>query len=205
MHENGLPANEMVAIALHLFSVCPNSASCERLFSSFSNIMTKKRTRLSQKTLEDLAALRLHIRNEELHNGTVFLRAKERISAASRLYLNAEEDDTTVPDSDLDSDSDEAGPDTGDVPQQFSSCINEFAQRAAANDVNDAQFNDDGHVGLLVLFDFSHQFWTKDLHHNLREEMEMLEAIERGSTLLSNGAVLNLNSIEDELDHRRNM
>lgn len=45
----------IVKLALHIFSVCANSASCERLFSVFGNILTKLRNRLGTKTLTLLA------------------------------------------------------------------------------------------------------------------------------------------------------
>lgn len=53
-------------LAMHIFSICPNPASCERLFSSFGLILTKLRSRLGQSTRVDLAEVKMHIRDEHL-------------------------------------------------------------------------------------------------------------------------------------------
>lgn len=39
-------------LAYHIFSICPNSASCERLFSIFGNMLTKLRNRLGHQPLK---------------------------------------------------------------------------------------------------------------------------------------------------------
>jgi hypothetical protein len=59
----------LITLAQHLLSICPNSASCERLFSTFGLIMTKLRTRLSTEKLIGLAELKLHCRDEHLRSG----------------------------------------------------------------------------------------------------------------------------------------
>ncbi len=75
---NTNPANHppLVAIAFHIFSIYPNSASCEQIFSSFGNIFTKLCNRLHTETLSNLAELKLHLRDEYLHSGTSKQRAK---------------------------------------------------------------------------------------------------------------------------------
>ncbi|KAF4622376.1 hypothetical protein D9613_009287 [Agrocybe pediades] len=53
-----------ITLAYHILSICPNSASCERLFSLFGLILTKLRTRMSKTVLVNLAELKMHIRDE---------------------------------------------------------------------------------------------------------------------------------------------
>ena len=55
-----------IAFACRLLSVSANSASCKRLFSTFGNILTKLRTRLTNKNLTALAEVKIHVRNEYL-------------------------------------------------------------------------------------------------------------------------------------------
>ncbi|KAI0084021.1 ribonuclease H-like domain-containing protein, partial [Irpex rosettiformis] len=49
-------------VAMHLFSVCPNSASCERLFSLLKRTMTPARTQLTTRNLLNIAELHAHLR-----------------------------------------------------------------------------------------------------------------------------------------------
>ncbi|SJL01174.1 uncharacterized protein ARMOST_04492 [Armillaria ostoyae] len=65
-HGSGVPMPPLFRLALHLFSVCANSASCERLFSVLGNTLTKLRNRLGTKTLTSLAEMKMHIRDEHL-------------------------------------------------------------------------------------------------------------------------------------------
>ncbi|KAK0505458.1 hypothetical protein EDD18DRAFT_1060672, partial [Armillaria luteobubalina] len=53
-------------LALHLFSVCANSASCEWLFSVLGNTLTKLCNHLGTKTLTSLAEMKMHICDEHL-------------------------------------------------------------------------------------------------------------------------------------------
>ena len=71
----------LVKLAKRIFSIVPNSASCERLFSSFGNILTKLRNRLGTETLVSLAELRLHLRDEHLRLGVVQNRLKRHFEA----------------------------------------------------------------------------------------------------------------------------
>lgn len=71
--------------ARRLFSVSANSASCERLFSVFGNILTKLRNRTGNSTLTNLSELKMHIRDEHLAKGLLKLRLKRRSQAKSAL------------------------------------------------------------------------------------------------------------------------
>jgi hypothetical protein len=63
-------------LTYHVLSICPNSASCERLFSVFGNTLTKLRNRLGNKTLMSLAELKMHIHDEHLRTGETKQRMK---------------------------------------------------------------------------------------------------------------------------------
>lgn len=47
-----------------ILSISVNSASCERLFSLFRNILTKLRSRLHVQRIIDIAEISMHVRDE---------------------------------------------------------------------------------------------------------------------------------------------
>ncbi|OAX31908.1 hypothetical protein K503DRAFT_777183, partial [Rhizopogon vinicolor AM-OR11-026] len=57
--------------AFRIFSICANSASCERLFSLFGLILSKLRSCLVFEKMLDLAELRLHLRDEYMLRGSI--------------------------------------------------------------------------------------------------------------------------------------
>lgn len=65
------PLSPLQMLAQRIFSICANSASCERLFSLFRLILTKLRSRLALEKMLDLAELRLHLRDEYMRRGSV--------------------------------------------------------------------------------------------------------------------------------------
>jgi hypothetical protein len=82
MSVQGEEMTPITKLALHVLAICPNSVSCERLFSSFGLILMKHHNRLKKTTLLDLAELKMHLRDEyvrdnvkntvqERHFGTV--------------------------------------------------------------------------------------------------------------------------------------
>jgi hypothetical protein len=58
------PPPELITFACRLLSISAISASCERLFSVFGNILTKLRTEVSTENLTNLSEVKLHVRNE---------------------------------------------------------------------------------------------------------------------------------------------
>jgi len=58
-------------IACRVLSICPNSASCECLFSVFGGILTKWRNQLTTKNLTHLAELKLYVHEEHVHDNVV--------------------------------------------------------------------------------------------------------------------------------------
>ncbi|KAF9220023.1 hypothetical protein BS17DRAFT_810809 [Gyrodon lividus] len=63
-------------ITCRLLSICPNSASCERLFSVFGGISTQWRNRLSMENLTRLAELKLYVHKEHVRDDAVKKRLK---------------------------------------------------------------------------------------------------------------------------------
>ncbi|KIK93785.1 hypothetical protein PAXRUDRAFT_144316, partial [Paxillus rubicundulus Ve08.2h10] len=65
----GQPPSPFIMLAKRILSVTANSASCEHLFSTFSATLTKLQNRLGTSTLQSLAELKMHIRDQQLQKG----------------------------------------------------------------------------------------------------------------------------------------
>ena len=74
-----------IRLAKRILSISANSASCERLFSVFGNILTKLRNRLGVNNMVMLAELKMHIRNEHAHKQT-----KKRLKRVFQVRTDAE-------------------------------------------------------------------------------------------------------------------
>ena len=72
-------------LAWRIFSICANSASCERLFSKFGLILTRLRSRLGLKNLLNITELALHLRDEYSQSG----KAAERLRRKQKIIPNA--------------------------------------------------------------------------------------------------------------------
>ncbi|KAG7090004.1 hypothetical protein E1B28_011626 [Marasmius oreades] len=59
----------LIKLRKRVLSISANSASCERLFSVFGNILTKLQNQLGTPTLSNLAELKMLIRDEYLQSG----------------------------------------------------------------------------------------------------------------------------------------
>ena len=71
-------------LACRILTICANSASVERLFSIFGQILTKLRSRLRNEAMVMLAELKLHIRDEYKQNDTAKARLKRHIAGIPR-------------------------------------------------------------------------------------------------------------------------
>lgn len=76
----------IVQLALRVFAICPNSASCERLFSSYGQILTRQRSRLQAATLTQLAELKMHLRDDTARSGSL----KQRLKRSYTTTVNAD-------------------------------------------------------------------------------------------------------------------
>ena len=82
-------------MARRILSICPNSASVERLWSVFGTILTRLRTQLGNKALLNLAELKLYLREEHLQARSVQTRLKRTFGTA--LEGNSEPSDLIAP------------------------------------------------------------------------------------------------------------
>lgn len=64
------PLSPFYLLASRLLSICVNSATCERLFSTFGTTLTKLRNRMGTSTLASLAELKMHLRSEHQRDST---------------------------------------------------------------------------------------------------------------------------------------
>lgn len=191
------PDPSLVAIALRIFAICPNSAACERLFSSFGNILTKLRSRLSNKTLVELAELKLHLREEEFQSGSVKDRVKRHFDilqkgqANSAIVMNSETFTGNIAGMAVDTvdasetENEEEGESSGETARSsgaihpFSQFVSEFVLPMDSSDSGTPHIGQHNiSISLSRLFDFSKAGWDKVImssRKRLEEELEVSE------------------------------
>lgn len=170
----------IVTLALRIFSVCTNSASCERLFSSFGDILTRKRSRLSGKNLVALAELKLHLQEDEAQSVSKKHRIKQYIDAVKQqkqLETQAEEAETS----------------TGSATDELSSVTNNQMATTLQHIITRFTAEEDTEtitttaaqqlikIPLYTLFNFSYPFWKTALEKDMNvliDEMEIQEMAE---------------------------
>jgi len=185
-------------LAYHILSICPNSASCERLFSVFGNTLTKLRNRLGNETLTSLAELKMHIRDEHLRAGETKERMKrffgkanaapaptpsaQPIVVAPPLTTNETEvgDDATL--MDIDPALQQQSQDNDNLANEFNLLTSSFS-RQASGDADDA----DGITSIISikiadLFNFTNRAWIpmheRSASRSLDEELELYELLD---------------------------
>lgn len=145
--------NPLTQLAILLLSFTPNSASCERVFSTMGNIKTKLRNRLGTKKTRDLAFLTLEIRRRQAIEGSLRRRLKRQFNVnpagafgdSSGSRIEEEELARAVCESDAGDDADNEGDEaTGvhsahvesEAPESFKSMA-EALKQAVAEDEDD--------------------------------------------------------------------
>ncbi|TFK24427.1 hypothetical protein FA15DRAFT_592446 [Coprinopsis marcescibilis] len=97
----GTPDTPLVRLSRHLYAVSTNSASCERLFSSFGNLLTKLRNRLGLGIMQSIAELKLRINDENRNNTQAQQRLKRhlghKVPQAQNLLVSVSSTGTSVP------------------------------------------------------------------------------------------------------------
>lgn len=83
----GSQDSAFTSFARKVLSISANSASCERLFSTFGGIMDKYRNRLLLKNLLNNAELKMHTRDEHLRNQLVRMSTKKRFETRSNAAM----------------------------------------------------------------------------------------------------------------------
>ncbi|KAF9041599.1 ribonuclease H-like domain-containing protein [Panaeolus papilionaceus] len=91
------PPCPLIKLALHLLYICPNSASCERLFSTFGLILTKLRTRLDSQRVVGLAECKLHLRDQSLSMETRKNLRRRVFGAPAELQAQQNQATSTAP------------------------------------------------------------------------------------------------------------
>ena len=183
----------LIKLAMHILSICANSASCEWLFSTFGNILTKLRSRLGHNTMVDLAKLKMHVRDEHMRRGTAsrlkrFFGTKPNPDNASDpppatpaeadrdMDLETTNDPSirTIP-TDINADNDKFQ----DITQSFIHMVDDDVDidsilAASSSLVISIKISD--------LFDFNRRHWIanqeRSASHSLDEEMELYELLD---------------------------
>lgn len=181
-------------LAVHVLSICANSASCERLFSTLGLILTKLRTRLSNKRLLGLAKLKMHARDAILRTAEAKAEVRKHISTqivcenSPNQFTrdpNSQTPTSTEPNSALP----HATPSSGrNSTESLTTLTDEMIRNLAADDDENEAY---GHtqnlntgfpVTLKNLFDFDSLAWSLDKRYNairsLDEELEFYQLLE---------------------------
>ncbi len=195
----------LARLARRLLSVCANSATCERLFSLFGQLLTKLRNRMSTKTLVELAELKMHLRDEYAKDAEMKARlrrhcgpqADESGSAAQALTVDESSDDDT--DMELDYDDPESESELGVSSGDLHGLSDEF-RRSQADDhdtaisqsgiaraysrtrSDDPNSTDGFPITIGDLFDFESRVWVNHIRafasRSLDAELELYELLD---------------------------
>lgn len=195
------PPTPLERLAHHLFSIIANSASCERLFSTYGNILTDRRTRMATQTLTSLAELRMHLR--DLHFQQKATKSRLRRQFGTVEQAEASESTGGAVGGELISEGaapeGETGSEGDAVPWHSMHTEAERLMRLAAEedagsgglgdfeDEDVAQHSAGSSTGREVmsledLFDFENEFWvqrhTKSSTAGLEEELELYQLLD---------------------------
>lgn len=186
------PPTPLERLARRLFAVIANSASCERLFSTYGNILTKRRSRMATQTLASLAELKMHLC--DLHMKEKSTRTRLRRQFGTAQHGTAQSISGQVSSEAVDEgDGLEGGTDTG---MTLGRSLRTEAEHLMS--LADKEGEDDGGedvtpqpgqsstrpelMSLQDLFDFENTFWitnhTKSSTLGLQEELELYELLD---------------------------
>ncbi|KAG1882529.1 hypothetical protein F4604DRAFT_1577412 [Suillus subluteus] len=172
-------------ITQHIFSICANSASCEWLFSLFGMILTKLQLRLGLAKMLNLAELRLHLRDEYMHRGSM----KDHLHCPRHIIPNPlphqNQDISTSMTDDLEIEPETIEFDSVIDENSLTSIAEALGHQSVLDDVEDptdtftSQFEQ---ITLQQLFNFLDDTWTKSTERigmrSLDDELEFYELVE---------------------------
>jgi len=172
-------------LAQRIFSICANSAPCERLFSLFGVILSKLRSRLALEKMLDLAELRLHLRDEYMLRGSI----KDRLRHSRHIIpdpLPTQHKDTSAFSNEI---TPEVTPETRDFDldgdeNSLTSIAAALCQQLELDDVDDPMTFTSAFEQITPqqLFNFSDDTWTKLTARigmrSLNDELEFYELVE---------------------------
>ncbi|KAI0801429.1 ribonuclease H-like domain-containing protein [Fomes fomentarius] len=172
----GTPIPPLHQIAIHVLSICPNAADCERLFSVLGFLMNDRRTRLSNSTLLNMAELRLHLRDEHVRKG-VKARLKHHFGDRVPDPADIQQASAAPEDSSTSRQARRA-----EERREFRAGLEALTQSMSILDEEDEDrvptwLPSKICVSLEQLFDFSNAFWTewdnRYVTNTLEEELEI--------------------------------
>jgi hypothetical protein len=193
-------------LAYHILSICPNSASCERLFSVFGNTLTKLSNCLGNQTLTSLAELKMHIRDEHVHDGEIKQCMKCFFGAKTSAPSMAPASTSTVPqvppsqqpstsvtstaETEMDlgvmhvnQELQSQSPDNSDATNEFNHITESFARQTGEDDDDgDVRMPSVISIEITVLFNFTNKSWIpsheRSASRSLDEELELYELLD---------------------------
>lgn len=180
----------LAKLAKRLFSVCVNSASCERLFSMFGVTLSRLRSRLRPQAMTDLAELRLHLRDEHLKSGRVKERMKRKMTSHhSEVARDASGQPvaTVATTTDLEQEGPSNNPQAESellADDADSGLLRHITSSLAGNAEDDDDDDDLNHTSRKIadIFNFENSVWTeisKELAiRGLDDELELYELID---------------------------
>ncbi|KAF8496685.1 ribonuclease H-like domain-containing protein [Russula emetica] len=189
----GQPRTPLQTLACRIFTICANSASVERLFSLFGQILTKLRSRLQNEAMVMLAELKLHIRDEYKQNDMAKARLKRHIavphagpvlptsSSCSQQQLGlGSGPDSATPQADDDTLASSAGPAESSLDNIVQSLLN--LTNAENSSMESHPSPTASRIKLSELFDFTVGYWSKTVEsigsRGLQDELEFYELLD---------------------------
>lgn len=161
-----LPKSDPLAsLAIHVLSFTPNSASCERIFSTMGNIKTKRRNRLTPQKTRDLAFIKLDVRRQQAIDGTLRKRLNRQFGSAptgkgedpsgsrleeeelAQIACAQDDEDGSDPSSDEEDESCISEVQNSGIPNSGSITFQDTARQLAADIVADEDEDDVGEIG----------------------------------------------------------
>jgi hypothetical protein len=185
-------------LACHILSICPNSASCERLFSIFGNTLTKLRNRLGTQTLTSLAELKMHIRDEHVRDGESKQRMKRFFGAKSsapsaapasttggepHIPQQPPSTETEMDENMMEIDPELQPPGDSDATNEFNNITELFAKQTGQDDGDgDGRMPSVISIKISELFNFTNKSWIpaqeRSASRSLDEELELYELLD---------------------------
>src|SRR5579872_3067644 len=186
----GVTPPPLIRLAIHIFSIHANSASCERLFSLFGNVQTRKRNRMTSKTLQMIAEVKMHLHDSHTSSWNLKqqTRAKRQFGQPSSIR-NQDASLPTTPSS-IPPSMPPPPPSERNVEDESDLDIHPISFREMIEDFTSLAADEASHIGgastsvwvkrsICDLFDFTSAYWTREYHKkntcHLNEERNFYE------------------------------
>jgi len=182
----GTTPSPLTRLAVHIFSIHANSASCERLFSLFGNIQTKQRNRMTSKTLQTIAEVKMHLRDS--HAASWNQKQQSRV----KRHFGAPAPESSLPATPNSASSSMPPPIIPEKDADTENNLYLIGMREMIEDFNslaadDVDLDTDTPAytwaarSICDLFDFSSDHWMKEYRkkcsHSLNEELNFYELL----------------------------